>query len=124
MAGLRPKVLRVGGGGGAAGAAAAPAPTATISNVAPSWLMFLSHMQAEAGDACHGLSLDVEAWLGAEAWFDMRAANLATVGMQRGVAASEVFVLVATDSVWERPYVALEARTAVKHGKPVVVVLS
>ena len=40
--------------------------------------------------------------------------------MKNGVSSSAVYLLLVTDSVWQRKYVHLEAKEAVGQGKPAV----
>jgi hypothetical protein len=80
---------------------------------------FLSHMQSTAGDAVHSLCLELQK-RGMVVWYDQVAEDLTKGGMQAGVQQSDVFVLFLTQGTMSRPFVHLELREAVKHGKKIL----
>ncbi|GBG31969.1 Protein kinase, putative [Hondaea fermentalgiana] len=80
----------------------------------PTYHFFLSHMQQQAA----GIVKDLAAGLERNqmtAWVDMRAAEITLETMQRGVLASQCFVMVLTTDVLFRPFCLAELKFAVDH---------
>ena len=92
------------------------------------WDFFLSHYQAEFGDAVNIVAIKLEA-LGFRPWFDQwpgkgsiaaGRVDVTAEGMQRGVRNAAVFVLFLTKGIFTRPYCRLEIITAIKAGRPIL----
>ena len=85
------------------------------------WHFFLSHYQAKGGDQCDILCLELQR-LGFKVWYDNKAQNLTSGGMKDGVARSAVFVVFLNHGTLDRKFVLFEVETALRLGKPVVLI--
>ena len=122
-----------GGGMGAPPAllmACAPSSSNAIVNARGGmlWDFFLSHFQAESGDAVNIVAIKLEL-LGFRPWYDQWAGkgssaegliDVTAEGMQRGVRNAAVFVIFLTKGIFTRPYCRLEIITAIKAGRPIL----
>eukprot|EP00935_MAST-01C_sp_MAST-1C-sp1_P000110 g110.t1 len=100
-----------------AGDASANAPPPLAAG--QSWHFFLSHCQSTAGDQVYSLCLELEA-KSFSVWYDQRAEDLTSQGMQDGVAGSAIFILFLSEGVMSRPFVHLEVREALSLKKRVI----
>jgi hypothetical protein len=82
---------------------------------------FLSHHQKDAQGNCTTLYYILEE-VGFKVWLDMKARDLPTKGMMRGVADSATFLLFLTKDLFTRPYCLSEIREAVRLNKRIVVI--
>merc|ERR1719492_680229 len=96
-------------------------------NVMANWmniilfLCFISHVQKQAGDACH-LIHDRLTALGEKVWYDKEANKLDVIGMVEGIPKANVFLIFATTDYFTRPYCIFELMVADAMNKPMVVV--
>jgi WD40 repeat protein len=82
---------------------------------------FLSHHQKDAQGNC-GIIYGLLEKLGFKVWLDMKARDLSTKGMMRGVANSANFLLFVTKDLFSRPYCLKEIREAIKWNKRIIVI--
>eukprot|EP00808_Paulinella_micropora_P032343 g67637.t1 len=81
---------------------------------------FLSHVQKEAGDACHLLYVRMMHEHRLPVWYDKEAEFLDVEAMIRGVAASGCLLVFGTKAYFDRPYCMVEFRAAKELGKPIL----
>ena len=85
---------------------------------------FLSHYQANGGDQACVLHTLLDPHGGC--WYDQTAASrgdhITLAGMVKGVATARCFVLLLTKGIFERWFCRLEIRTALRLGKPILMV--
>eukprot|EP00808_Paulinella_micropora_P019298 g23839.t1 len=86
------------------------------------WKCFLSHVQAEALDACRLLSRCLKE-KNVQAWDDKEAGRVDIVGVVEGVAGSSVFVVYGTKSYFQRPWCLFELAVARKLGKVIITIM-
>jgi hypothetical protein len=83
---------------------------------------FISHMQIEASGHVGTMFFNF-LQLGCCCWRDMNQEDLTEEGMRNGVLASDVFILILTNSVLSRPFCLKEIGWALAAGKPTIIVV-
>jgi len=110
--GMAAMSLGGGGGGGGGGAQAA------LRNPPGRWKLFVSHVQAEAKS--EALRLYYELGGKPAVWLDVMMGDPGEEAMMEGVEGSEVFLLILSESYFDRPFCVKELRRAQACGKRVV----
>eukprot|EP00808_Paulinella_micropora_P024100 g20686.t1 len=82
------------------------------------YVAFLSHAQAQAGDLVRTIYLELDR----KCWYDKEQVERTLVGMVKGIAMSEVFLIYVSKSYFTRPYCRFELQVARLLEKPIVVV--
>ena len=96
----------------------APRPTPQVRR----YHAFISHYQLEASGTV-GTLFHSYRQLGVSNWVDMHMKDLTTDSMLKGVQDSDIFLLVLTKGVLQRPFCQLELREAIKLKKRVQLLL-
>eukprot|EP00808_Paulinella_micropora_P028174 g9595.t1 len=82
------------------------------------YVAFLSHAQAQAGDLVRTIYLELDR----KCWYDKEQVERTLVGMVKGIAMSEVFLIYVSKAYFTRPYCRFELQVARLLEKPIVVV--
>eukprot|EP00808_Paulinella_micropora_P016427 g21602.t1 len=90
----------------------------TATRVEAKHVAFLSHAQAQAGDAVRTIFLELDR----KCWYDKEQVERTLIGMVKGIAMSEVFLIYLSKAYFTRPYCRFELQVARLLGKPLVVV--